>query len=78
MKVALRQRPWTLCHLALPIKLALELDLVHGRKVSISARRATVRVLLIILGRCLCLLVRVWSGRYAVFLSVVIPVCGSP
>ena len=83
MKVALRprserQHPWTRCHLALPIKFALELDVVHGREVSRSARRATAWVPLIILGRCLRLLVRVWSGRYAVFSSVATPVCGSP
>jgi hypothetical protein len=73
MKVALRlrserQHPWTRCHLALPIKFALELDVVHGHEMSRSARWATARgVPPIILGRCLRLLVRVWSGRYVVF-----------
>jgi hypothetical protein len=83
MKVALRQRserqhPWTRCHLALPYKLALELDMIHGRGVSRSVLRATARVSLIALGQCLRLPARAWSGRYAVFSSVATPVCGSP
>lgn len=83
MKVALRprserQHPWTRCHLALPIKFALELDVVHDRGVSRPARRAIAQMPLVIPGQCLSLLVRVWSGRYVVFSSVAIPVCGSP
>jgi hypothetical protein len=85
-----QRHPWMRCHLALPIEpvrdmwvgsreiLRSELDVVHDPKVSRSDRRASAWVSLIVPGRCLRLLVSLWSGRYAVFSSVAIPVCGSP